>query len=300
MSWIAFLYPDLFWRSGRAGRGLPERSERLQYRYDGDWPFIPVRVFSANHFPSRRPDQQLPPSGIYQAPHDPCSTTGEWLKIGIDFPGRTVYAKAWMLPVGRIPLYLLDTDIPENSLEDRMLTHQLYGGDTGAPVKAGNGVGDRGIRLLAALGEEPEIFHCNEGHAAFMGIERLRQLLATSGAKLSCRVKVGACIFLFTTHTPVPAGHDYFSDDLLRTYLSAYVAHLGIGWDTFLALGKINPYDGHELFSMSHLAIRLCQEVNGVSRLHGKVSQQMFKVLYPGYNYQELYIGYVTNGVHTP
>ncbi|MBK7475602.1 MAG: alpha-glucan family phosphorylase [Haliscomenobacter sp.] len=264
----------------------------LLYRYGYFQQTISLHGDQINNFP---------PQEYTKLPMTPVrDKSGEWLKIGIDFPGRTVYAKAWMLPVGRIPLYLLDTDIPENSWEDRMLTHQLYGGDTEHRLKQEMVLGIGGIRLLAALGEEPEIFHCNEGHAAFMGIERLRQLMHQRGQSYPVALELVRASSLFTTHTPVPAGHDYFSDDLLRTYLSAYVAHLGIGWDTFLALGKINPYDGHELFSMSHLAIRLCQEVNGVSRLHGKVSQQMFKVLYPGYNYQELHIGYVTNGVHYP
>ena len=264
----------------------------LLYRYGYFQQTISLHGDQINNFP---------PQEYTKLPMTPVrDKSGEWLKIGIDFPGRTVYAKAWMLPVGRIPLYLLDTDIPDNSWEDRMLTHQLYGGDTEHRLKQEMVLGIGGIRLLAALGEEPEIFHCNEGHAAFMGLERLRQFMHQKGQSYPIALELVRASSLFTTHTPVPAGHDYFSDDLLRTYLSAYIAHLGIGWDTFLALGKINPYDGHELFSMSHMAIRLCQEVNGVSRLHGKVSQQMFKVLYPGYNYQELHIGYVTNGVHYP
>ncbi|MEY4135744.1 MAG: hypothetical protein RL386_2094 [Bacteroidota bacterium] len=225
---------------------------------------------------------------------------GEWLKVNIDFPGRVVRAKVWMLPVGRVPLYLLDTDIADNSWDDRSITHQLYGGDNEHRLKQEIVLGIGGIRMLEALGETFDIYHCNEGHAAFMGLERLSGLMQRQKLSFETALEVVRASSLFTTHTPVPAGHDYFPEDLLRHYFDNYVHALGISWEAFIGLGRVSAQDHTELFSMSHLAIRLSQEVNGVSRLHGKVSRQMFSVLYPGYNYQELHIGHVTNGVHYP
>lgn len=244
---------------------------------------------------------EFPPQEYTKLPLLPVrGKDGEWIKVSVDLPGRTVRAKAWMLPVGRVPLYLLDTDIPDNSWEDRSLTHQLYGGDNEHRLKQEILLGIGGIRLLEALGEPFDIYHCNEGHAAFMGLERLWQLIHREKLPFQAAMEAVRASSLFTTHTPVPAGHDYFPENLLYQYLGNYVHELGISWETFIALGRIEPHNASELFSMSHLAIRLCQEVNGVSRLHGKVSQQMFKVLYPGFNHQELHIGYVTNGVHYP
>jgi alpha-glucan phosphorylase-like protein len=225
---------------------------------------------------------------------------GEWLKVNIDFPGRVVRAKVWMLPVGRVPLYLLDTDIADNSWDDRSITHQLYGGDNEHRLRQEIVLGIGGIRMLEALGETFDIYHCNEGHAAFMGLERLSGLMQRQKLSFETALEAVRASSLFTTHTPVPAGHDYFPEDLLRHYFDNYVHALGISWEAFIGLGRVSAQDHTELFSMSHLAIRLSQEVNGVSRLHGKVSRQMFSVLYPGYNYQELHIGHVTNGVHYP
>ncbi len=225
---------------------------------------------------------------------------GNLLHTQVSFPGRTVYAQIWKMNIGRISLYLLDTDIEGNQSEDRTLTHQLYGGDNEHRLKQEYLLGIGGIRALRALGVAPDIYHLNEGHAAFINLERLRPLIREEGLTFEQASEVVRASALFTTHTPVPAGHDYFSNDLLKRYLHNYIEELSIPWDTFLALGKINPQDDQEQFSMSHLAIRLSQEVNGVSQLHGKVSQDMFKDLYPGYNSEELHIGYVTNGVHYP
>ena len=244
---------------------------------------------------------EYPPQEYTKLPLTPVrDKDGEWLKVNIDFPGRTVRAKVWMLPVGRCPLYLLDTDIADNSWDDRTITHQLYGGDNEHRLKQEIVLGIGGIRLLEALGEPFDIYHCNEGHAAFMGLERVAGFVHKHNLSFAEALELVRASSLFTTHTPVPAGHDYFAESLLRPYFDNYVHSLGINWDTFIGLGRIEPYNVAELFSMSHLAIRLSQEVNGVSRLHGKVSQQMFSVLYPGYNHQELHIGYVTNGVHYP
>ena len=225
---------------------------------------------------------EYPPQEYTKLPLTPVrDKDGEWLKVNIDFPGRMVRAKVWMLPVGRCPLYLLDTDIADNAWDDRTITHQLYGGDNEHRLKQEIVLGIGGIRLLEALGEPFDIYHCNEGHAAFMGLERLSGFMHKNNLSFAEALELVRASSLFTTHTPVPAGHDYFAESLLRHYFYNYVHGLGISWETFIGLGRIEPNNAAELFSMSHLAIRLCQEVNGVSRLHGKVSQQMFSVLYP-------------------
>ncbi len=242
-----------------------------------------------------------PPQKFTQLPIQPVrDKIGEWLKVTLEMQERTVSAKVWELKVGRISLYLLDTDIPENAWEDRGLTHQLYGGNNEHRLRQEILLGIGGMRLLKELGIEADVYHCNEGHAAFLNLERLKYLMHDHGLGYEAAREVVRVSSLFTTHTPVPAGHDYFSEGLLRNYLYNYVTEIGIGWDRFVALGKINPEDSGENFSMSHLAIRLSQEVNGVSRLHGWVSQKMFNVLYPGYNAEELHISYVTNSVHYP
>jgi len=223
---------------------------------------------------------------------------GEWLKISIAFPGRNLHAKVWKIDVGRVPLYLLDTDIAENISADRYITHQLYGGDWENRFKQEFLLGIGGIRMLDALGISPQVYHLNEGHAAFAGLERLRKLVQDYKLSFFEAMEVVRASSLFTTHTPVPAGHDHFSEDYLRTYMPHYANRLGITWETFMELGKINAADPQEAYSMSVLAAKLSQEVNGVSRLHGKVSREMFKDLYPGFFPEELHIGYVTNGVH--
>ncbi len=225
---------------------------------------------------------------------------GEWLKVMINLKGRTVLAKVWEMKVGRISLYLLDTDFDENSWEDRNLTHQLYGGDNEHRLKQEILLGIGGTRALKGMGIQADVYHCNEGHAAFMGIERLKDYIQQEHLSFEEGLEVVRSSSLFTTHTPVPAGHDYFTEGLLRDYMHPYADPLGISWHDFVSLGKIDPENPNEMFSMSHLAIRLSQEVNGVSKLHGSVSQKMFNVLYGGYNPEELHIGYVTNSVHYP
>ncbi|MFW5793313.1 MAG: alpha-glucan family phosphorylase [Bacteroidota bacterium] len=221
-----------------------------------------------------------------------------WIKISIAFPGRTLHAKVWKIDVGRIPLYLMDTDIPENNSADRFITHQLYGGDWENRFKQEFLLGIGGIRLLDALNISPEVFHCNEGHASFAGLERLRKLVQEQKLSFYEAKEVVRSSSLFTTHTPVPAGHDFFSEDMLRTYMPHYADRLGISWEAFMGLGKMDPTNVNEDFSMSVLATKLSQEVNGVSKIHGKVSREMFKDTFPGYFSEELHITHVTNGVH--
>ncbi|HMQ47678.1 MAG TPA: alpha-glucan family phosphorylase [Saprospiraceae bacterium] len=225
---------------------------------------------------------------------------GEWLKVNVSMKGRMIFAKVWELKIGRISLFLLDADIDENNWEDRSLTHQLYGGDNEHRLRQEILLGIGGVRVLNALGIQSDIYHCNEGHAAFLNLERLKNFMEEENLTYEEALQVVRATSLFTTHTPVPAGHDYFSESLLSNYLYGYVLEMGINWNQFVGLGKIDSENPHELFSMSHLAIRLSQEVNGVSMLHGLVSQKMFNNLYPGYHPEELHISYVTNSVHYP
>ena len=225
---------------------------------------------------------------------------GNWLTISLTFPGRDVYARIWKVNVGRVELYLLDTDYEDNQEADRSITHFLYGGDWENRLKQEILLGIGGIRALRKLGIEADVYHCNEGHAAFTGLERLREYVADGQLSFAEAMEVVRASSLFTTHTPVPAGHDSFSEGMLKTYFWFVPDRLKITWEQMLALGRINANDPNEKFSMSFLAANLSQEVNGVSWLHGKVSRDIFKDLWPGYMPEELHISYVTNGVHYP
>ncbi len=208
---------------------------------------------------------------------------GDLLKVIMALPGRNLYAQVWQVNVGRIKLYLLDTDISENSMADRSVTYQLYGGDWENRFKQELLLGVGGIRLLKEIGIEADVYHCNEGHAAFLSLERLRMLVQDHGLTFNQAVEVVRSSSLFTTHTPVPAGHDSFDEDLLRTYISHYPERLNISWQEFINLGKFRENDPTEKFSMSVLAVKMSQEVNGVSKIHGRVSREMFQGLYEGY-----------------
>ena len=225
---------------------------------------------------------------------------GNWLTISLTFPGRDVYARIWKVNVGRVELYLLDTDYEDNQEADRSITHFLYGGDWENRLKQEILLGIGGIRALRKLGIEADVYHCNEGHAAFTSLERLREYVADGQLSFAEAMEVVRASSLFTTHTPVPAGHDSFSEGMLKTYFWFVPDRLKITWEQMLALGRINANDPNEKFSMSFLAANLSQEVNGVSWLHGKVSRDIFKDLWPGYMPEELHISYVTNGVHYP
>lgn len=220
---------------------------------------------------------------------------GAQLKVMVHFPGRNVFAKIWKVNVGRIALYLLDTDVDDNQEQDKYITSQLYGGDIEFRFKQEMILGIGGIRALHALDIHPNIYHCNEGHAAFIGLERLRILRTKRNLKFNEALEIIRASTLFTTHTPVPAGHDLFEEDMMRVYMSHYPERLKISWEEFMSLGKLKPEDK---FSMSFLAANVSQEVNGVSMLHGKVSQEMFADLWKGYFAEENHVGYVTNGVH--
>lgn len=222
----------------------------------------------------------------------------DFLTIEIMLPGRTLHARVWYLEVGRNRLYLMDTDFEKNLPEDRVVTHQLYGGNNENRLKQELLLGVGGIRLLAALDIKPNLYHLNEGHSAFSGLERIRRMMKSKQFTYQEAKEIVRSSTLFTTHTPVPAGHDHFDEDLLRQYMGHYPSRINMSWEEFMALGRSNPNDWGEKFNMSYLAARLSQEINGVSMLHGEVTKDMFAHLWPGYLAQELHIHYVTNGVH--
>jgi phosphorylase/glycogen(starch) synthase len=225
---------------------------------------------------------------------------GEWITINLALPGRTLNAKVWKIDVGRIPLYLLDADIDENVPEDRSITHQLYGGDWDNRFKQELLLGIGGIRLIREMGLDPDVYHLNEGHAAFACLERLRSFVEEKALRFETALEVVRSTTLFTTHTPVPAGHDTFAEDMIRMYIPQYADRVNITWEQFMSLGRVHKSNSAEKFSMSVLAAKLSQEVNAVSRIHGSVTRNMFRELYPAFFADELHIGYVTNGVHLP
>lgn len=223
---------------------------------------------------------------------------GEWMIIEVDIPHGRIFAKVWCLRVGSVPLYLLDTDIEQNMPEDRKITAELYGGDSEYRLKQELLLGIGGVRLLEKIGHQADVYHLNEGHAAFTGLERIRMMMKNEGMKFPEAVEAVKASSLFTTHTPVPAGHDAFNEEQMRRYFTTYTEELGIDWMDFSGLGRKNAHDPNEPYSMSFLAARLSHEINGVSRLHGDVSKDIFKPLYEGYFANEVPIGYVTNGAH--
>ena len=225
---------------------------------------------------------------------------GTWKTIKVQMPGREMHARIWKVAVGRTDLILLDTDFENNAPEDRSVTRQLDGGDEENRIQQELLLGVGGVRALRAMGFNPTIYHYNEGHAAFAGLERLREYMQTGKLSLNEATELVRASSLYTTHTPVPAGHDAFDEATMGKYLGFYPQSIGIDWRTFMSFGKTNPDDHAAKFSMSVLAANMSQNVNGVSMLHGKVSQDIFADMYPGYLPEELYISYVTNGVHYP
>ena len=241
------------------------------------------------------------PQDFMKIPAEPVlDENGAWKTIQMQMPGRVLHARIWKVAVGRTDLYLLDTDYEANIPEDREVTHQLYGGSWENRLKQELLLGIGGVRALRVLGLHPSILHYNEGHAAFAGLEFLREFIQEQHLSFSEGLELVRAASLFTTHTPVPAGHDAFTEEMIGRYIGHYPARLGVDWRTMMSLGKIDPDNKDEKFSMSTLAANLSQNVNGVSMLHGKVSQNIFANMYPGYLPEELYISYVTNGVHYP
>ncbi|MCL2382253.1 MAG: alpha-glucan family phosphorylase [Treponema sp.] len=223
---------------------------------------------------------------------------GEPIKISVEMAGRMVAAQIWEVQVGRSSLYLLDTNIPENSQDLRNITAALYGGDKERRIQQEILLGIGGIRALRALGINPAVTHMNEGHSAFLGLERIRELMAEKQFTFDEAREALWPTNIFTTHTPVPAGNERFELALLEKYVGIWPQILGISWNDFLSLGRERPYDDHETFCMTVLALKLAAYANGVARLHGMVSRDMWRNLWPGLPLDEIPIGHVTNGVH--
>jgi len=225
---------------------------------------------------------------------------GQPLKISVEYPGRKVQAQIWRAQVGRVPLYLMDTVIPENTPEDQGITDQLYGGDREVRIRQEILLGIGGHRVLRAVGLEPPVCHMNEGHSAFMALERCRLLMSEHGMSFAAAREATIAGTVFTTHTPVPSGNDYFSPGLVEKYFAGFAAALGLSMREFLALGRQNAANDLEDFCMTILALRMSGHSNGVSRLHGLISRRMWQNVWPGLTAEEVPIGSITNGVHAP
>ncbi len=224
---------------------------------------------------------------------------GQPMILEVPYPGRIIYAHVWRVNVGRMKLYLLDTDFDMNSEFDRVITHQLYGGDWENRIKQEYLLGIGGMYMLNKLGIHTEIYHANEGHAALLNLQRLVDYVQKDNLPFNVALEIVRASSLYTVHTPVPAGHDYFEESLFGKYLGEYPAKLGISWSDLMNMGRENP-NTNERFSMSVFALNTCQEANGVSWLHGEVSKKMFAGIWKGYSAEESHVGYVTNGVHMP
>lgn len=226
-------------------------------------------------------------------------SAGEPVRVYVDFPGRKLHAQVWRVRVGRIPLFLLDTNIPENpDPQDRDITNQLYGGDSENRLKQEILLGIGGYRALEAAGVKPTVYHMNEGHSAFLALEHVRRLMGMLALNFYEARELAEPSCVFTTHTPVGAGHDYFGAELMRRYLYDFSQELRIPWSEFLRLGHSQPAGSKEDFCMTALALNLSPFRNGVSKLHGQVSRRMWQSIWPGIPEDEVPIGHVTNGVH--
>src|SRR6266496_835450 len=244
-------------------------------------------------FPYNDPGQ-LPIIPLRQA-------NGEWLRVEIALPGYSVWLRAWEVRVGRVKLYLLDSNDAANFPAHRGITSELYGGGPELRLKQELVLGIGGWRLLEALGIQPEVCHLNEGHAAFAVLERARSFIKETGQPFEVALAVTRAGNLFTTHTAVAAGFDRFAPALIEQYLAGYAEQkLGLTIHDLLALGRQNPNDASEPFNMAYLAIRGSGAVNGVSRLHGRVSRHIFLPLFTHWPQDEIPVGHVTNGVHVP
>ena len=224
---------------------------------------------------------------------------GKPMILEVPFPGRIIYSHIWKVSVGRMNLYLMDTDFDMNSEFDRPITHKLYGGDWENRIKQEYMLGIGGVLMLKKLGIKSKLYHCNEGHAALLNLQRLVDFVQEENIDFNTALELVRASSLYTVHTPVPAGHDYFDEDLFYKYMNEYPAKLGIDWSDLMNMGRENP-NTNERFSMSVFALKTCQEANGVSWLHGEVSKKMFAGIWKGYSWEESHVGYVTNGVHMP
>jgi starch phosphorylase len=245
--------------------------------------------------------ERYPENDFFNLPLIPeTNHEGGPLTIRIPFPGREVHVRVWHIQVGRVPLYLLDTNIPRNTPEDRTITARLYGGDNDMRIRQEMVLGIGGVMALRAMGKPPTICHMNEGHSAFCSLERIRALMQETNLPFHAAREAIAAGTVFTTHTPVPAGNDVFAPQLIEHYLGSYIGAFKISREEFLGLGRQNPFDQNEPFGMTVLAIRLANVANGVSKLHGSVSRKMWKNIWPELPVTEVPILAITNGIHTP
>lgn len=236
---------------------------------------------------------------IGKLPIEPAlSSAGKPFLISVDTRGGKIHARVWKINVGRIPLYLLDTDVPENRDEDRHLTSRLYGGDQRTRIRQEIILGIGGVRALAAMGINPGVIHMNEGHSAFAGLEVIRQRMKEDDLAFDEALRETAAMSAFTTHTPVPAGHDRFSAELIEEHLGPQRDELGLKHDSLMSLGRVEPQNQQETFCMTVLAFKLCRRANAVSGLHGVVSRRMWANLWPWRSEEEIPIGHITNGIH--
>lgn len=264
---VGFLYPQGYFHQGITRDGIQEAT------YDK------LHFSEAPAIPATGPD-------------------GSEVMISVDLPGRRIYAKIWKLQVGRVPLYLMDTDVEPNAPGDRELSARLYGGDREIRISQEIVLGIGGVRALRALGISPSAWHINEGHAAFLSLERCRELVA-SGLSFNEAREVVKSNSLFTTHTPVPAGNDTFNYDVVDKYFGSYWGQLGISRDQFMDIAR-EDHGWGATYGMTVLALKLTGQHNGVSALHGTVSRKMWQFLWPGLDADEVPIGSITNGVHSP
>jgi starch phosphorylase len=237
--------------------------------------------------------ENYPVTDFYSLPITPTGVT-----ISVDFPGREVHALLWKAQVGRIPLYLLDTNLEQNAEADRHIVGNLYGGDNETRIQQEIILGIGGVRALDALGITPDVCHMNEGHSAFLALERIRQLIVERGLSFAVAAQAAAASHLFTTHTPVPAGFDLFPEELMRRYFESYSERLGLGFDALMERGR-HPHGERDKFNMAVLAFRHARRINGVSKLHGVVSRKMAASVWDQFPLDEVPIGSVTNGIHT-
>ncbi|MGF1499692.1 MAG: alpha-glucan family phosphorylase [Elainellaceae cyanobacterium] len=243
--------------------------------------------------------ERYPINDFYNMPlHPELNPDGSELRIAVDYPGRTVYARVWRVQIGTVPLYMLDTNIEPNSQYDQDITDQLYGGDIDLRIHQEIMLGIGGVKMLRALGLTPTAYHMNEGHSAFLSMERIRMMVEEQNLSFSQARQVTQASQIFTTHTPVPAGIDLFPPDKVMYYLGGYAEKFGLSREEFLSLGRENPGDLAAPFSMAILAIKMATFVNGVSQLHGAVSRTMFQGLWPNVPLNEVPVTSITNGVH--
>ena len=241
-----------------------------------------------------------PENDFYNMPITPIlDANGNHSRVTVDLPGRTLHCLLWKLQIGRVPLYLLDTDTPENSAGDRWITRELYGGDTETRIMQELVLGIGGLRALHTLNIHPRVYHMNEGHSAFLALERIAVSMERHKMSFREALELTRAGNVFTTHTPVPAGIDVFSRELMEKYFSQYYSKLQISWQEFLNLGWQDNTPKGNGFSMAVCALNLCGEANGVSKLHGAVSRKMWGDLYPEVPFKEIPIDSITNGVHT-